>query len=147
MLLSLIYQTRASFFWSTKYKQRKINIARDLCDSEPGYLRPKRDDSYVRYLRWFGLVLFDEFEGVKPCKFVVVVSIGQKAKTNKKTKERKKADGKEKFSGVRWLGNSNKVAIKFSWKAIASVFGLMVFLHRQQHTWWNGWEIKQCGRF
>ena len=26
MLLSLIYQTRVSFFWSTKYTQRKINI-------------------------------------------------------------------------------------------------------------------------
>ena len=26
MLLSVIYQTRASFFWSTRYTQRNINI-------------------------------------------------------------------------------------------------------------------------
>ena len=75
----------------------------DLCDSEPGYLMPKRDDSYVRYLGWLGLILFDGFEWVKPCKFAVVVSIGQKVKT-KKTKGRQKADGETKFSGVRWLG-------------------------------------------
>ena len=27
---------------------------KDLCYSEPGYLTPKRDDSYVRYLGWLG---------------------------------------------------------------------------------------------
>ena len=70
--------------------------ARDLYDSEPGYLTPKRDDFYVLYLGWLGLVLFDGFEWVKLCKFAVVVTIGQKAKTKKKTKERHKA-------GVRWL--------------------------------------------
>ena len=38
MPLSVTYQTRASFFWTT---------VRDLCSSEPGYLMPKRDDSCV----------------------------------------------------------------------------------------------------
>ena len=77
--------------------------AGDLCDSWPGYFTPKRDDSYVCYLGWLDLVLSDEFEWAKPCKFAVVVSIGQKAKT-KKTKEGQKADGGTKFSGVRWIG-------------------------------------------
>ena len=46
MPLSQSYQTRASFLWVTKTTTEN----KDLCNSEPGYLTPKRDDSYVRYL-------------------------------------------------------------------------------------------------
>ena len=54
MSLSMIYQTRLSLFWSTKYTQQKTKIPfRDLCCSEPGYLTSNRDDSCVRYLVWF----------------------------------------------------------------------------------------------
>ena len=88
MPLSLIYQTHASFFWSTKYTQQIINTLGAYAVVNDATLRPKE-------MAW--LVLFEGFERVKPCKFAVVASIGQKTKT-------KKADGGTKFSGVRWLG-------------------------------------------
>ena len=44
MPLSVIYQTRASFFWSTRLRNGKYTPFRDLCCSEPGYLTPERDD-------------------------------------------------------------------------------------------------------
>ena len=55
MPLSVIYQTRASFFWSTRYRQQKI------CCSEAGYLTPERDNSYIRYFRLTSLVRFAGF--------------------------------------------------------------------------------------
>ena len=78
---------------------------KDLCGNKPGYL------GYLTQKTWFiclllrvtWLVLFEGFEWVKPCKFAIVVSISQKTKT-KKTKERHKAEGETKVSGVRWLG-------------------------------------------
>ena len=48
--LSVIYQTRASFFWSTRLRNGKYTPARDLCCSEPGYFTPERDNLYVRCL-------------------------------------------------------------------------------------------------
>ena len=54
MPLPVIYQTRASFFWSTRLCNGKYTSARDLCCSEPAYLTPERDNSYVRCLGWFG---------------------------------------------------------------------------------------------
>ena len=50
MPLSVIYQTRASFFWSTRLRNGKYTPVRDLCCSEPGYLTLERDNSYVRCL-------------------------------------------------------------------------------------------------
>ena len=50
MPLSVIYQTRAPFFWSTRLHNGKHTFVRDLCCSEPGYLTPERDHSYVRRL-------------------------------------------------------------------------------------------------
>ena len=50
MLLSLIYQTRASTFGQQNIHNGKKISVRDLCDSEASYLTSKRDDSYVRYL-------------------------------------------------------------------------------------------------
>ena len=52
MLLSLIYQTRASTFGQQNIHNGKKISVRDLCDSEASYLTSKRDDSYVRYLEW-----------------------------------------------------------------------------------------------
>ena len=49
------------------------------------------------------LILFEEVEGVKPCKVAAVVSIDHKTKM-KKTKERHEAEGETKVSGVRGLG-------------------------------------------
>ena len=45
MPLSVIYQTRASFFWSKRLRNGKYTPARDL-----RYLTPERDNSYVRRL-------------------------------------------------------------------------------------------------
>ena len=64
--------------------------------SKSGYLTPKRDNSYVRYLGW-----------VKPWKFAVIVSIDQKTKT-KKIKRRQRANRETKFSRVRWLGEEQQ---------------------------------------
>ena len=50
MSLSVISLTRASFFWSTRLRNGKHTPVRDLCCSEPGYLTPERDNSYVRCL-------------------------------------------------------------------------------------------------
>ena len=50
MPLSVIYQTPASFFWSTRLRNGKYIPVRNLCCSEPGYLTPERDNSYVRCL-------------------------------------------------------------------------------------------------
>ena len=47
MPLSVICQIRASFFWSTRLRNGKYTPVRDLCCSEPGYLPPERDHSYV----------------------------------------------------------------------------------------------------
>ena len=50
MPLSVIYQTRVFSFWSTRLRNGKYTSVRDLCCSEPGYLTPERDNSYVRCL-------------------------------------------------------------------------------------------------
>ena len=53
--------------------------------------------------RWLYQYLLQGFEWVKPCKFVVVVSIGQKVKT-KIAKESQRVSRETDFSRVRWLG-------------------------------------------
>ena len=50
MPLSVIYQTRASFFWSTNLRNGKYTPVSNLCCNEPDYLTPERDNSYVRRL-------------------------------------------------------------------------------------------------
>ena len=50
MPLSVIYQTRVFSFWSARLRNGKYTSVRDLCCSEPGYLTPERDNSYVRCL-------------------------------------------------------------------------------------------------
>ena len=60
-------------------------------------LRPKEIFSLLK-VTW--LVHFAKCEWVKPCKFAVVVSIGQKTKT-KNTNGRQRANRETKFSHVR----------------------------------------------
>ena len=50
MPLTVIYQTRASFFWSTRLCNGKYTPVMDSCCSEPGYLTHERDNSHVRCL-------------------------------------------------------------------------------------------------
>ena len=111
MSLSPIYQTWASFFWSTKYTQREINTNGFMQEWTRLHYAQKRWLMCL-LLRVTWLVFSEGFEWVKLCKFAVVVSIGQKKKRIK-TKERQKAEGGRKFSGVRWLGEeSNKIFIE-----------------------------------
>ena len=77
------------------------------------------------------LVLFEESEWVKPCKFAVVVSIGQKTKT-KKTKERHKVEEEQKFLALGDLARSRKKVF------IEDLFLARWFL-RQQQTYMMEW--------
>ena len=45
-----IKHARPSF--GQKRKQKTTTENKDLYGSEPGYIKPKRDDSYIRYLGW-----------------------------------------------------------------------------------------------
>ena len=106
MPLSVIYRTHVSFLWSTRYTQRKKIHVKNLWSSESGYLTPKKDNSIVTSsslsVTW--LAHFACFELVKPCRFEVVVSIGQKKKMKTKNKKRQKGDRQKNFSRTRWLG-------------------------------------------
>ena len=98
--LLVIYQICVFFFWSTIYTQQQINTCSGFMEQWTRLPCTQKRLFICPLLRVTRLVLFDEFEWVKPCKFAVVVSLGQ----NKKLKERQKADRVTKFCRIRWLG-------------------------------------------
>ena len=91
----------ALFFSSSKYKQRKIRIYAvvnqvTLHPKEKIYIFVTEGDFTLGGIKVTCLVLLEGFQWVKPWKFAVVISIGQKTKTKKRKKVIKHRE-KQKF--------------------------------------------------
>ena len=125
----LSYQTRVLLFVS----KIKTTGNKDLCGSEPGYLRPKRYDLYFCYFERLGQYILRGFSESNPANLRQWSQQARKRKRKKRKKDIKKRE-KQNFLPLGALARSSeKVFIEGN-----SLFLTCQFL-RQQQTYMMEW--------
>ena len=127
MPLSAIYQTRASFFWSTRHTQRLPRHTQRW--TRLPYTQTRLLICSILKVNW--LVSSNKSEWIKPCKFAVEVSIDQKKKTKKQKKDRKQREKNIFLALSDLVRSSNKVFMEEH----------SLFIRQQQTHWWIASEI------